>query len=322
MRRSLKHMSQIAAAAAIALLLAAISHADITVSATFAGLGQGNGGTNGSIQTTGSFDGGASESDTNGGEFLWQNNVFTDTSNNSHPTGLLQAYPNPVYTTGALTTPFPNNVNDFITFCIQLNQNVSFPYSGPYSYTLSSNVAGDAIPGSTNPPDDSTGMGAQAAALLSQAWWQHITSHYAPNGSFISVPANLPAGSQAYALDNSTDAGAFQLLVWKLVYDGSTPQALTPGAGNIILPASPTVGSDAYVAEQWLSQLSTSYSGPVASLVALESGSSNGNYQDQIGETQYNPNLTTAPEPASLLVWGGIVGLATGFGRRTRRLKK
>ena len=300
MRNSRQGIQVIGVLACSFVLASATSHADTTVSGTFTALVQGNGTTTG-----GSF----SESNAYGGEFLWQNATFTPTS------GALQAYPLSVSPTwGALSsTPFGAAANDFITFCIQINENVNGPPSGPYGYT-EANLADAPVPYSTNP--SGAAMGSTAAALMEQLWWQHITSHFTDPGSPFARP---------YALANQTDIGAFQLLMWKLTYDGAGANVFNPNAGYLTLPNS----GDGAVAQTWLAQLQadqTNYLGGYANLVALASGApiNGGNLQDQVAESQYHTNLVRPiPEPASVFSWLGILGLAIGVGGyRARRPKR
>jgi hypothetical protein len=325
MKRNYVLLSRGATVASLALWLTASANAasttTLTVSANFAGLGQGNGYSVGS--TTGFI---SSESDANGGVFEWQNATFTQTITNppaapivTNPTGVLQAYPNPVYTTGSLVTPFPHSANDFISFCIQINQNVSFPLSGPYAYTISQDLKDAPVPTSTDPGGNP--MGPVGASLMEELWYDHMTSYGLSD----------IAHQAGYALDTRADAGAFQMLIWKLTYDGSTANAFNPDVGNITLPTG-GLGTDAYIARQWLAALKTEYTnnqdtngytGPVASLVALESGqpANDGSYQDQVAEIQYSANLTI-PEPSSVVVWS-LLGLVVGIGtRRVRRNTK
>lgn len=189
--------------------------------------------------------------------------------------------PTPLWNGGAAGT---TSTTQFISFCIEAAQDIS--YSGHYNYTLTSDLAGSPVPGGL----DGSPMGAVGASYLQQLWYNHIgdvmTNRYTANGS--------------------TFAGAFQLAIWKLVYDHGTIFDLQ--SGN--LQAQNTSG-DGQLAQLWINELQAE--GPdspnkVTTLAVLQSLSN----QDQLVDM-------STPEPATVVIWGllGVVGLAY----RIRRAK-
>lgn len=126
------------------------------------------------------------------------------------------------------------------------------------------------------------GMGATSAMLIEDLW-----------GKYINTALNPPAG-----LTTSQAAGAFQLAVWKLEYDGKDPYG-TPGSatfGKGCVEVSATNSSDAMIlsrAGNSINSLSLNpSSGELSNLVAI----SGANYQDQVCQI-------VTPEPSSNLIW-------------------
>jgi hypothetical protein len=162
-----------------------------------------------------------------------------------------------------------------LSFCIEMTE---FIQNGPTNLAM--------IPLANAPAQVSgpnmNGMGATSAMLIEELW-----------GKYINNVLNPPAG-----LTTSQAAGAFQLAIWKLEYDGSDPYG-TPGSVNFgkgYVEAHAKNASDATVlstASNWINSLSLNpSSGELADLVALSSA----NYQDQVCQI-------VTPEPSSNLIW-------------------
>ena len=165
--------------------------------------------------------------------------------------------------------------NGVLAFCIEMTEFIQY---GPTKLAM--------IPLADGPQQVSGpnihGMGTTSAMLIEELWGQHINTVLSP-----------PAG-----LTTSQAAGAFQLAIWKLEYDGKDPYG-TPGSVNFgkgYVEARATNSSDAAIlstASHWINSLSLNPSpGQLANLVAL----SGGNYQDQVFQI-------VTPEPSSNLIW-------------------
>jgi hypothetical protein len=173
--------------------------------------------------------------------------------------------------------PDSSSLSQFISVCIEAAQDIS--YSGHYNYSLTSDLAGSPVPGGL----DGSPMGPAAASYIQELWYNHMGDVMA---------ARFGANGSLYA-------GAFQLAVWKLVYDHGTTFDLTSGnlqAGNS--------SGDGLLAQQWLTELQaegTDSPNKVTTLAVLQSMTN----QDQL----VNVGI---PEPASFVIWGllAVVGLA------------
>jgi len=197
------------------------------------------------------------------------------------------------------------SVSGLITFCVEINQNISPGWSE--TYLISTDLA--AAPTGTGIPSQS-GMGAAAAGYIADLW-----------NKYYNAATNSPSGQtiNAHLYSQSDLSGAFQLAIWKLEYDTAT--AGTTGAlkfsGNEITGVSWTKGNllvtgnqaELDLAAHFLTDLVPSSNDGLRVLI---SGDHNGDFQDQ---------LFAVPEPASLAVWlvvGSVGGWAGVFRRRRR----
>jgi hypothetical protein len=179
------------------------------------------------------------------------------------------------------TTPVnANYATSVTTYCIDLTHEIS--QGGTYTYTASTNLltAGTSI--------TTTKQANLITTLFSQDYTQ--------------------------SLANSTAQAAFQLALWKLLYDGGTNLSLS--SGNV--ESSTAAGSVGAAAQTLLNDLSTPSSTNDLSgshLVVLISTSGN---QNQI-LVDPNPPVAGVPAPPALMLAGiGIVALVGGV-RWTRR---
>jgi hypothetical protein len=168
-----------------------------------------------------------------------------------------------------------------LSFCIEMTE---FIQNGPTNLTM---IPLADAPAQASGPNVG-GMGATSAMLIEELW-----------GKYINTVLNPPAG-----LTTSQAAGAFQLAVWKLEYDGKDPFG-TPGSVNFgkgYVEATAHNASDATIlstAGNWINSLSLNpSSGDLANLVAL----SGPNFQDQVGQVNQANQIVT-PEPSSNLIW-------------------
>ena len=168
-----------------------------------------------------------------------------------------------------------------LSFCIEMTEYIQY---GPTNLTMIPLADGPAQVSGPNV----NGMGATSAMLIEELW-----------GKYINTVLDPPAG-----LTTSQAAGAFQLAVWKLEYDGSDPYA-TPGSVNFgkgYVEATAHNAGDAAIlstASNWINSLSlTPASGDTAQLVAI----SGPNYQDQVCQI-------VTPEPSSNLIWLVVAAL-------------
>lgn len=162
-----------------------------------------------------------------------------------------------------------------LSFCIEMTEYIQY---GPTNMTMIPLADGPAQVSGPNV----NGMGATSAMLIEELW-----------GKYINTVLDPPAG-----LTTSQAAGAFQLAVWKLEYDGHDPYA-TPGSVNFgkgYVEATAHNASDAKIlntASNWINSLSLNpASGDLANLVAI----SGPNFQDQVCQI-------VTPEPSSNLIW-------------------
>ena len=198
--------------------------------------------------------------------------------------------PGPYYWTQSSSTPnsaFPNSVT---TFCVELNQYIST--GSKYTYT-------------------STPLASQSGVSSLEA--TDITKLY---GAYYNTAWNNTS------FKGSIQSEAFQLALWKLVYDGGTNLSLA--SGNFLIPGSPNLSDTstaAGLAQSWLNALSgisssifsTNFSGQ--QLVWLSSTTA----QDQLTiiPTPPSPPVVGTPAPPGLVLAGiGFMGL---IGRGIRR---
>jgi hypothetical protein len=162
-----------------------------------------------------------------------------------------------------------------LSFCIEMTEYIQ---SGPTNLTMIPLADGPAQMSGPNV----NGMGGTSAMLIEELW-----------GKYINTVLDPPAG-----LTTSQAAGAFQLAVWKLEYDGHDAYA-TPGSVNFAkgyVEATAHNAGDAAIistASSWINSLTLDPStGSLAQLVAI----SGPNYQDQVCQI-------VTPEPSSNLIW-------------------
>ena len=126
----------------------------------------------------------------------------------------------------------PNN--EFITFCIELTEHIMLPQD----YTGLSDIAIKDAPQSVTGGNQA--MGWRAADAIADLWFNYLDD----------------------ALQNRTNAAAFQLAIWELDYDGTAD--LTAGgvfdltSGRFGAAPSTTMGDVADIAQKWLDSLTTS----------------------------------------------------------------
>ena len=195
----------------------------------------------------------------------------------------------------------PSTAN-FTTNCIEINQNIAF--GGTYKYTVTDLTS---APVGTSFPS----ISGAAANLIEQLFLNNYNSLPAPN---------VPGASNL--------AGAFQLALWKLEYDGpgglgglgvtsgtvnqvfGTGHLIVDGGLGATLALSSVTVQDAYA---FLHGLVAASSHP--DVVAL----TNGTNQDQavafIATGQTQPH---APEPATLVIWGVLAALGLAYSRWRR----
>jgi len=192
------------------------------------------------------------------------------------------ATPGPYFWT-PITQPanstFPNPTS---TFCVELNQYIS--YGQKYTYTVTALTS-------------QSGVTSTEATDITKLWGAHYSTAW---------------GSTSFA--GSVQSSAFQLALWKLVYDGGTNLNLS--TGNFTTPGAnlSDTTTAAGLAQSWLNGLSgtpssifsTNFSGQ--QLVWLASSTA----QDQLTML---PVATPAP-PGVILAGLGVLGL---IGRSLRR---
>jgi hypothetical protein len=179
---------------------------------------------------------------------------------------------------------------DFKTYCIEVFQDV-YLTSPASSYLFDFYGLSDAPkPGEgVTGLGSGTGMGSTKAALISELWGRDYTN----------------------ALSSAANEAAFQLAIWKIVYE--TPLGgslnLTLNTGNF-QALSTTNSSIRSTSQTYLNGLDGK--GTMASLLALSSP----DYQDQI--TDMVPPPTTTPLPSALSSGLGLLAIAAVFHRRPR----
>lgn len=223
-----------------------------------------------------------------GGSFNWQNfnyvpdNVSTETDEY-----------------GALTF-VGQNVSGYgyriLTFCLELTENISPGVT--YGNLSNTSVTDDLKVQSLQLAPDSTGglpvgdLGDVSAHLIEELWKSH----------FLEVMTETDAATQKVL------AGAFQLAIWKIEYDGGAVGNRNLSSGNLKVVSGAT-SSTATTAQAWLNALTPTGTGLRAKLVGL----SKTGFQDQVAEVLAVTNeVVIVPEPASLATWGvlGLLGLA------------
>lgn len=182
---------------------------------------------------------------------------------------------------------FPNPTT---TFCVELNQTISTGTG--YTYT-------------TTPLASQAGVTALEATDISKLW-----------GAYYNTAWN------SKSFTGSVQSTAFQLALWKLVYDGGTNLSLL--SGNFLIPGATAASltntsTAAGLAQTWLNALAGTSSSifstnlPGKQLVWL----SNGSAQDQLTMVSTPQTVVTTPAPPGLVLAGiGFVGLV---GRSLRR---
>ncbi|MEQ8788822.1 MAG: PEP-CTERM sorting domain-containing protein [Pirellulaceae bacterium] len=185
---------------------------------------------------------------------------------------------------------FLPNSDSFLTFCIELTQDIAF--GQPYEYNII-DMATAPMPGSNGTP-----MGDTGARLIRELWYSHIDDA-------------TSSGMDAAGYTAAQRQGAFQMSIWELVYDEGVEIDLSSG----LLTASNT--DETTLATQWLNELGNAEDGFTygnqASLAALTSNTR----QDQLVEVEAAP----VPEPSSLLAFAGL-GMCFGAGSWWRRRRK
>lgn len=203
---------------------------------------------------------------------------------------------------GGGTVPFtanPTDTDDFISFCIELTQDISFGHT----YKVDAiDLSAAPIPGSG---PLGSGMGSPAAALIEELWASQF------NGIFTSTNPNA-------------SAAAFQLAIWKLEYDGGTTYNFSQGS----LQASGSISSQVMsLATSMLSSIDPTGNGTKANLLALTGHEYYDSYgklvktpfQDQVVALPPSPPPgNVVPEPSSLMLCA-IGGLGMAAARRGRR---
>jgi hypothetical protein len=167
---------------------------------------------------------------------------------------------------------------NFNTSCIEVLQNVS--WGSPAQWTIV-DLATAPKPNPLNGLTALSGMGTAVANLIETLY----NTHYAD------------------AETSHTDAGAYQIAIWKLVYDGAGVVS-GPDFTTGRLQANDT--AEVELADLWLKGLTGTFHSDVVGL-------SSDSFQDQV----YGGNA--APEPASLAVWSIVAVSAAGMiliGRR------
>jgi hypothetical protein len=172
----------------------------------------------------------------------------------------------------------PGLPNQFVTFCIELDQEIS--PGNQYTYNLVPPEDGSQPGIGTGGPGNNGPIGIAKADQISQLWGMHFPD-----------------------IDNAVTAAAFQITIWEIVFGSSftpmvytgDPQSASDGAAAIAL------------ASTWLADVQTPEPQFYESnLVALTSPTA----QDQV--------TVLAPAPAPLALAGiGLLGLL-GFRRRIR----
>jgi hypothetical protein len=200
------------------------------------------------------------------------------------------AVPGPYYwtpVTQPLNSTFPNPTT---TFCVELNQTISTGQQ--YTYTVT-------------PLASQSGVTATEAADISKLWGAYYNSAW---------------GSTSFA--GSLQSTAFQLALWKLVYDGGTNLSLL--SGDFVIPGATAsslsnTSTAAGLAQSWLNALagtpssifSTNFSGEQLEWL------SNSWSQDQLTMVPTpHPNVVTPAPPGVVLAGIGFLGL---LGRSIRR---
>ncbi len=217
---------------------------------------------------------------------LYNNGSPTSTTWGSDQGGLL-------YWTNAAVNGSP--VDNFYTSCIEVVQDVY------WGHLQSWTVAG--LVGAPNP-------GAQIDATIAGEITALFSNFY-PDPQMILSDPNLTTQ------DRREWAGAYQIALWKLVYDGASSSFST---GNLRVTNTPTGAAANMLAEAQFFLSNLGSASPNATVWAL----TNPLNQDQaygviVADAQVG---AAVPEPASLVVWSLLAGGAAGLtvGRRRREV--
>jgi hypothetical protein len=197
------------------------------------------------------------------------------------------AIPGPYYwtpTTQPLNSTFPNPTS---TFCVELNQTISTGQT--YSYTVTALAS-------------QSGVTSTEATDITKLWGAYYNTAW-----------------ESTSFNGSLQSTAFQLALWKLVYDGGTN--LNLATGNFVVPNAnlSNTSTAAGLAQSWLNALA----GTSSSIFSTNFGSqelvwlSNSWAQDQLTMIPNpHPNVATPAPPGVVLAGLGALGL---LGRSLRR---
>jgi hypothetical protein len=200
------------------------------------------------------------------------------------------AIPGPYFwtpTSQPLNSTFPNPTS---TFCVELNQTIST--GNTYSYTVS-------------PLASQSGVTSTEATDITKLWGAYYNTAW-----------------ESTSFNGSLQSTAFQLALWKLVYDGGTNLSLL--SGNFVIPGATSsslsnTSTAAGLAQSWLNALA----GTSSSIFSSNFGSqelvwlSSPTAQDQLTMIPNpHPNVVTPTPPGVVLAGIGFLGL---LGRSLRR---
>jgi hypothetical protein len=189
-----------------------------------------------------------------------------------------------------------------VTFCIEIGQDVVID-QGPYTWTLS-NLVGAPTPtgnnggGSLLPPNPNTGMDQTKVNLLYGLYVEE-------NSLFPSLFTPTSNPSAGY----KTEAAAFQLAIWEIVYEDSGTYDLTSGNFQSSSPSTVITRAD-YLLSRDVAQNYVYGNSPV---VALESPTAQDQVLAFLPDSGAGPNgVQNAPLPATM--WNSILLLCVFTG--------